>query len=235
MELPSTIQSNYQSITTVDEPIRYRVSVTTILRRFHNSRKCISSKSAWLLLMLNFNAFFLYFFWPPDFLLKPHQFFQDYVKNGCGLITHFLCPIAGIIADNKVGRHRMIRLSTWILVTGISFSLINVIIIVMTPLLDDKGTCLTVLIQSLLLVLTLVMFILGIAGFEANSIQCGIDQLLDSPWEDQSIFIYWFVWVWTLGYFTYTLHHNLVRVDYSHIDKEKVNKIFSSVILVLLL
>ena len=128
----------------------------------------------------------------------------------------------------------MIRLSTWILVTGISFSLINVIIIVMTPLLDDKGS-LTVLIQSLLLVLTLVMFILGIAGFEANSIQFGIDQLLDSPWEDQSIFIYWFVWVWTLGYFTYTLHHNLVRVDYSHIDKEKVNKIFSSVILVLLL
>ncbi len=123
MELPSTTNCNYPSTNTVDESIRYRVSAPLLIRRFYNTRKCISSKSAWLLLMLNFNVFFLYFFWPPNFVLIPHQSLQDNVFNGyVWSCDTFPLSTAGIIADNKIRHHRMIKLSTWMLVIGISLS-----------------------------------------------------------------------------------------------------------------
>ncbi len=150
-------------------------------------------------------------------------------------MIHFLCPLAGIIADNKIGRHRMIRLSTWMLVIGISLSFATIIIVSITQSAIEKHISFTIFLPSCLLILTLAVFTIAIAGFEANSVQFGIDQLLDSPWEDQSIFIYWYVWIWTLAYFAYVLHKNIFKVDYFQLDKQLANKISSGIIMAALL
>ncbi len=234
MELPSSTNCKYQSINTGEEPIRYRVSLTTLLRRFRKARKCISSKNAWVLLTLNFNVFFLYFFWyPPIYLNKliPNKTLHDIVYNACGVMLHLLCPLAGILADNKIGRHNMIKWSTRLLVPGILFAIATAVI----AILKENSIFFNLVIPIFSLVVTMVFFTMGIAGFEATSIQFGIDQLLDSTWEDQSIFIYWLVWVWYLSYFINFLYGNFMKAHLDHVDKDLVSNLSSSAILIILL
>ncbi len=234
MELPSSTNCKYQSINTGDEPIRYRVLLTTLLRRFRKARKCISSKNAWVLLTLNFNVFFLYFFWyPPIYLNKliPNKTLQDIVYNACGVMLHLLCPLAGILADNKIGRHNMIKWSARLLVPGILFAIATAVI----AILKENSILFNLVIPIFSLVVTMVFFTMGIAGFEATSIQFGIDQLLDSTWEDQSIFIYWFVWVWYLSYFINSLIINLMAIDCNHVNMDLVTNLSSCAIMTVLL
>ena len=46
------------------------------------------------------------------------------------------------------------------------------------------------------LLLILIASYVGLVGFTANVIQFGMDQLLDSPGEDRTLFIHWYVWVY---------------------------------------
>ena len=39
---------------------------------------------------------------------------------------------------------------------------------------------------------------IGLIGFSANIIQFGMDQLHDSPAEDRTLFIHWYVWLYFL-------------------------------------
>ena len=48
--------------------------------------------------------------------------------------------------------------------------------------------------------LVLVMYV-GFVGFSANVIQLGMDQLHDSPGEDQSLFVHWFMWLYYISVF----------------------------------
>ena len=51
--------------------------------------------------------------------------------------------------------------------------------------------------------------IVGFVGFTANVIQFGMDQLHDSPGEDQSLFIHWFMWLYYISVFLTQLGWNL--------------------------
>ena len=42
----------------------------------------------------------------------------------------------------------------------------------------------------------LIMLYTGFIGFTANVIQFGMDQLHDSPGEDRTLFIHWYVWTY---------------------------------------
>ena len=81
----------------------------------------------------------------------------------------------------------------------------------------------------------MVMFTIAIASIEATSIQFGVDQLFDSTWEDQSIFIYWYVWVWYFTYFTCALCQNFMDVNYNPVDPKLISKISSGLIMTVLL
>ena len=51
--------------------------------------------------------------------------------------------------------------------------------------------------------------IIGFVGFTANVIQFGMDQLHDSPGEDRSLFIHWFMWLYYISVFLSQLGWNL--------------------------
>ena len=51
-------------------------------------------------------------------------------------------------------------------------------------------------------VLVVVLFVLGIGGFESNVVQFGLDQLLDASSEELSLFLHWFVWMGQIGELT---------------------------------
>ena len=65
-----------------------------------------------------------------------------------------------------------------------------------------------------LIVLSLVAFVLqpiaviclyvGLIGFMANAVQFGMDQLHDSPGEDRTLFIHWYMWTY---YASQTIAH----------------------------
>ena len=64
-------------------------------------------------------------------------------------------------------------------------------------------------------ILVLVM-IVGFVGFTANVIQFGMDQLHDSPGEDQSLFIHWFMWLYYISVFLSQLGWNLTATSFSN-------------------
>ena len=127
----------------------------------------------------------------------------DNAASGIYAIILILCPLAGFLADVKFSRFRAILTSSYVL-------LLSAIMIILAQslalpnvycFLIQNGTCsngrLFVLfwIGLGLSFLFGIFLIIGFIGFIANAIQFGLDQLYDSPAEDQSLFIHWFVWI----------------------------------------
>ena len=44
--------------------------------------------------------------------------------------------------------------------------------------------------------ISLIILYTGLIGFTANVVQFGMDQLHDSPGEDRTLFIHWYVWTY---------------------------------------
>ena len=88
-----------------------------------------------------------------------------------GVIAIITCffPLAGILADVKFGRYKTI-------VTSICIVLVSLIFL-------SAG-------------ISVFTLYLGLIGFTANVVQFGMDQLHDSPGEDRTLFIHWYVWTY---------------------------------------
>ncbi len=130
MELSTSANSNYASVNRGDETIWYKLSLTTILRRFSRARKCVSSKSAWVLLVLSLNIVLLRAIWyPPYFILSyvRHWSYKNLEYSVRGILK-LIYPLAGIIADTKIGRLRIIRSSTIIVVIGMLLAIIMTVV-----------------------------------------------------------------------------------------------------------
>ena len=49
------------------------------------------------------------------------------------------------------------------------------------------------------MIVSALLLLFGFSGFESNAVQFGLDQFLEAPSEDLSVFLHWFVWTRTLG------------------------------------
>ncbi len=116
----------------------------------------------------------------------------------------------------------MLSLSTWMLVLGILLALLTTVVTIVS---DSENFTMLILV-----VIALIFLIIGISGIIANSIQFGIDQLLESPGEEQSIFIYWYFWVVYLGEMVFYTYDYFSKVDFG-INKDLTNKILSAILL----
>ena len=120
--------------------------------------------------------------------------------GGYGLIGLILMlyPIGGLIADLRYGRYKVIKLSlinNW--VGAIIMSVLGVMysVNVHRKFHDNVLNVSTVVASSLILV----VFGLGIGGFQSNVVQFGLDQLQDAYSEELSLFLHWLVWIEQIG------------------------------------
>ena len=172
--------------------------------RYRNTRKCVSSKAALLILLWTF----IIGLWKA-IALTPNVYFQNFYQTlnksllswwllgGYGFVAIVFCffPLAGFLADVKYGRYKITIRSLFIVLISIPFFIVLMLIGNILRILFNSS--LIILISSILLLLSVIAMIfshVGLAGFTANVIQFGMDQLHDSPGEDRTLFIRWYVW-----------------------------------------
>ena len=109
-------------------------------------------------------------------------------------------PLSGFIADVCCGRLKTVvvslifLLSCWILV------LIGIAVLetisgrVSLAVTHDQG-----ILVIILGMLSLFAFIIGLAGYQANFIQLGLDQLFEAPSQYLGLFVHYAIWAFRLG------------------------------------
>ena len=104
------------------------------------------------------------------------------------LLIMLPCPIAGWLADVYFGRYQVIKVSLWLLWAGaMLFSFAVCLQMFLSP--SDVVSVVIVVIFLVALLAT----VTGVAGFLANILPFGIDQLSTATGEELSAFITWFV------------------------------------------
>ena len=112
-------------------------------------------------------------------------------------LAYCFSPLAGYIADNKLGRYKTIKINLKVLLGSLVVG--NILIIMYLTLLLWGNTIIyvTIAFYATLSLFIVVLFpvTFGYIGFHANIVQFGLDQRYDSPADHQSLFIHWYIWV----------------------------------------
>ena len=120
---------------------------------------------------------------------------QEYVPlfYGSLALLYLFYPLAGCLADIKLGRYNIIVRSLWFsTVTGF-LTIICCVIIVYYWYTSDHSTKTLIAGTVIVMIFGGIIAFSGYIPFSANVIQFGMDQLYDSPSEDSVHFIHWFV------------------------------------------
>ena len=95
-------------------------------------------------------------------------------------------PIAGWLADARVGRYKVMRCSIWIMWIVAVLTTVSSVI----SQLVDAYSCIDTIMQVVLLVFTAI----GLGGYQASIVQFGLDQLQDASTIEITSFIVWYIW-----------------------------------------
>ena len=111
------------------------------------------------------------------------------------LIQLLSYPVGGLLADLCCGRYRIVSLSIFKIWLGT----VLISIVCMTYISNgfEEGEA-----RPFVIFLATAAFIVlaaGFTGFQANAVQFGLDQLLDAPSAELSIFLHWYEWTENLG------------------------------------
>ena len=167
--------------------------------RYRTTRKCVSSKAALLVLLWSFVVGLL-----SGALLNPDLSVTvlvnaDFAFAAYSVVALITCfhPLAGFLADTKCGRFRTVVCSTWLVVVSLPLVLLVIGLPIVLKIELDEAT--SVVLETFLVTLScigLIVLFIGLIGFTANVVQFGMDQLHDSPGEDRTLFIHWYVWTY---------------------------------------
>ncbi len=177
----------------------------------------IKSKAGLMILFWTALMSFIYGgFLNPEVMINVMNLFglTENTVLACGVYAVFAIwllfyPLAGYLADVRYGRYKVVRCSmctmwcgvtTFIVVGGI----VNAVIgpIMLTRSLDSLYWSLAISLGVIDGVLGFIYFLslwIAFAGFLANVIQFGVDQLTDSPSRDSFLFIHWFLFTLYIG------------------------------------
>ena len=140
----------------------------------YNIRK-LRSKGAIVLLLGNYFVYSLFYYLVGHYSSttpKPY-----YITWGLSV------PVFGWLADVRIGRHKMMRWSTWIMWLAFMLATASSVI---AQFIDNHYNY----------AITVVLFIIasaGFGGYQANVIQYGLDQLHDASTDEITSFISWYV------------------------------------------
>ena len=184
------------SLTSPRKDMGLRLCIT----RRKSSQKCVTSKAVLLILIWCFsvswvfNSYLVGIAFSFVFSLEDNELYYlcMYAANAA---IYCIYPLAGFLADNRIGRFITIYEATKFLVLliileGITF-LTNLLVQIAYASVLVQFFDIFVSVIFLIVLLT----IITLALFNANIMQFGVDQLQDSPADHQSLYIYWYVWV----------------------------------------
>ena len=162
------------------------------------------------------------------------QFGPQMIIYGAFSIVFCFFPLTGFLADNKHGRYKMVICSSYIILPAMVLGAVGLGLIIPSPtFISDASQIVGISICSIAALIILV----GFVGFTANIVPFGIDQLHDSPGEDQSLFIHWYVWFSYISSFFTRLAWHLIVARMTHVPDEVIrhHKVGISLLLSLLL
>ena len=184
-----------------DAPLIPKTSWNVVVQRYRKTRKCITSRSAIIVLIW---SFFMSLIHVTTIHVSYYQFpavlnVQYYliVVTIVSALINLLYPISGLLADLKLGRYKTIVSSIWMVVISTPLILIGSGLLITALDFGEERKTYVILITtgSILAITGLLILLCSIIAFGANVIQLGLDQLHDSPAEDQIIFIQWYMWL----------------------------------------
>ncbi len=183
---------------------RNKATLPQVKQKYSSTRKCVSSPAGLLVLLWLFLVSFLFLILHYEKVIVPHNLrnYNSILLSCVSAILFLAYPIAGHLADTKFGRYRVLVASLWTLVPAAVFEITAISVIgfltrdgaveVSTHELHTVASALGITAGAI----SIVLLIIGTSGFYANAIQFGLDQLHDSPAEDQSLFIHWYMWAY---------------------------------------
>ena len=197
-----------------DTPLLPGRTRSWLAMRYGSTRKCVSSKAALLVLLWSFVVGLLgTHLLNPDMyvrvLIYPHGSNDtngrlDYAVLGLSLLggaTVLTCffPVAGILADIKYGRYKTVVTSlSIVLLAAVLVAGVGAILYFSGLFRWPRGIGVVCYVLGGMAV---IMLYVGLIGFTANVVQFGMDQLHDSPAEDSTLFIHWYVWTYYASFF----------------------------------
>lgn len=98
-----------------------------------------------------------------------------------------LYPLAGWLADSKLGRYRVMKSSIWIMWLASIILLINLI-------LQYFNYDIYHYLSIPVVIIVYGVNAIALAGFQANIIPFGLDQMEDASAEQYSSFVHWYYW-----------------------------------------
>ena len=202
---------------------------------------CLPSKAAILILLwtiivgaiydnlVGFSALLVMSIVPPNTILSVYEPLPYAIL---AMVMMFY-PLSGFIADVCCGRLKTVvvslifLLSCWILV------LISIAVLETTSgrvshaITHDQG-----ILVIILGMLSLFAFIIGLAGYQANFIQLGLDQLFEAPSQYLGLFVHYAIWAFRLGSVHFLINYFMAICVNS---KVKVAVVAMQVLIILIL
>ena len=194
-----------------DTPLLPRRTRSWLAMRYGNTRKCVSSKAALLILLWGFVVGLL-----SGLLINLELYnsrsgsFGISFYGGAVIISCFF-PLAGILADIKYGRYKTVVTSLYIVLLAV-LPAAAIVAIITSAVLFEWSLALIV-VFGVLGGIVIIMLYVGLIGFTANVVQFGMDQLHDSPAEDSTLFIHWYVWTYYASFFSVQVVGNLLYIN----------------------
>ena len=106
-------------------------------------------------------------------------------------VSKLFFPFAGWLADSHFGRYRVIKYSMWLMWLGSLLLVINRIVHYLLP--NNQ------FLDAIMILVVFCINMVSLAGFHANIIPFGVDQLPDASTEQLKAFIRWYYWTRNIG------------------------------------
>ena len=176
---------------------------------------CIKSKAAmliliWSIMVGGFYLGVLISFWGAGLVWQNYnRVYNKDITPSVNLVVYtvlaayafsalllLLYPVSGYLADIYCGRYRAVTLSVLLLWVAMVFLSVAAVMGIIKDF--DRFDDLKIPF-GLLVVIGLILIIIGLAGYQANIVQLGLDQLLEAPSEKLGLFVHWLMWAYNLG------------------------------------
>ena len=150
-----------------------------------------------------------------DNIFYHMETFHPIILVGIHATAYLLYPLLGWLSDINFTRYKVIRLAfIMMILAAIDCFLVALAILIDTSIVHDKLKFIILMAFGTPGVL-LILISLGL--FEANAIQFGMDQLLESSSDQLSSFIHWYYWSSNLGCFImYLMEIGIIAINSSY-------------------